>query len=107
MTTPTAQAPLGVTPGVTPGPRECNWKGCSTEIPAGQLCVYCPECLPKFIKVWNYLNKQDRERLLKLEKDSIEMRRKWLKQIEDPRYRDTLARTFKYYDKPKYKGLFN
>jgi hypothetical protein len=86
---------------------QCNFEGCSTELSVKQLCVYCDVCLPKFLKLFEKTKKEDTENNSKIEKESIEMRRKWLNNIEDVKYRETMKKNFKYYNNPKYNGIFN
>ena len=87
-------------------PPICNFEGCSVELKEKSLCVYCADCLPKFLEIFYQNKRQDAEERLQLEKDSIQVRKKWLNDIEDVNYRDKMKKNFKYYKYPKYKELF-
>ena len=82
--------------------RICNFEECSVELKPNQLCVYCDNCLPNFLELYDKNIKQDNEDYIKFEKESIERRKQWLNTIEDANYRDTMKKNFKYYKDPKY-----
>ena len=84
----------------------CNFEGCSVELEENKLCVYCDDCLPKFLELYDQNKKQDAEESVKFEKDSIERRKQLLNNIEDVNYRDKMKKNFKYYKYPKYKETF-